>query len=158
MDCSTLCRAVKRLGFTHKKIRRVATQRSEVKRAQFMAKLNGVDPDMLVLVDETGSDRRNAIRKYGYGLRGMTPTVHSLLARGKRISAVGVISTRGVEDSCLIEGNVNADVFISFVENALLLILQPFNGSNPCSIVIMDNASIHHVDSVCQLIKAQGLS
>lgn len=82
--------------------------------------------------------------------------MHSLLARGKRISAVGVISTRGVEDSYLIEGNVNADVFISIVENALLPIPQPFNGSNPRSIVIMDNASIHYVDSVCQLIESTG--
>jgi len=146
IDRSTLCRTVKRLGFTHKKIHHIATQQSEVKRAQFMAEMNEVDPDMLVWVDETGSDRRNAIRKYGYGLRGMTPIVHSLLACGKRISAVGVMSTRGVEDSYLTEGNVNTDAFVSFVENALLPILQPFNGSNPRSIVIMDNASIHHVD------------
>ena len=72
-----------------------------------MAEMNGVDPDMLIWVDEKGSDRRNAIRKYGYGLGGMTPIVHSLLARGKRISAAGVMSTRGAEDSYLIEGNMN---------------------------------------------------
>ena len=156
IDRSTLCRTVKHLGFTHKKIRHIATQQSEVKHAQFMAEMNDVDPDMLVWVDETGSDRRNAIRKYGYGLRGMTPIVHSLLARGKRMSAVGVMSTRGVEDSYLIEGNVNTDAFVSFVENALLPILQLLNGSNPRSIVIMDNASIHHVDRVCQLIESTG--
>jgi len=95
---------VKRLGFTHKKIHHIATQQSEVKRAQFMAEMNEVDPDMLVWVDETGSDRKNAIGKYhGYGLRGMTPIVHSLIARGKRISAVRVMFTREVEDSYLKE-------------------------------------------------------
>ena len=51
---------------------------------------------------------------------------------------------------------MNTDAFVSFVENALLPVLQPFNGSNPRSIVIMDNASIHHVDRVCQLIESTG--
>ena len=46
---------------------------------------------------------------------------------------------------------MNGDVFIYFVEHNLLPILQPFNGSNARSIVVMDNASIHHVDKVVSL-------
>ena len=46
IDCSTLCRTMKRLEFTHK-ICHIATQRSEVKCAQFMAEINEVDLDML---------------------------------------------------------------------------------------------------------------
>lgn len=38
----------------------------------------------------------------------------------------------------------------------LLPLLQPFNGINPHSVVIMDNASIHHVDDVTQIIETQG--
>ena len=33
------------------------------------------------------------------------------------------------------------EVFGDFVRRSLLPILQPFNGINPCSVVIMDNAS-----------------
>ena len=32
---------------------------------------------------------------------------------------------------------------------------MPFNGTNPRSIVIMDNASIHHVDEIADLIETQ---
>ena len=32
---------------------------------------------------------------------------------------------------------------------------MPFNGSNPRSIIIMDNASIHHVEDVVHLIEQQ---
>ena len=42
------------------------------------------------------------------------------------------------------------------MENALVPILQPFNSYNNNSIVIMDNASIHHVDYVTRLILQTG--
>jgi len=56
------------------------------------------DPSMIVWVDETGCDLRNAMRKYGYGIRGMTPQDYTLKIRGKRYSAVGILTTEGVED------------------------------------------------------------
>ena len=43
-----------------------------------------------------------------------------------------------------------------FVRNYLLPILKPFNWSNPCSVVIMDNASIHHVQGVTDFIESHG--
>jgi len=32
---------------------------------EFMAEVSAFDPNMLIWIDETGSDRRNEIRKYG---------------------------------------------------------------------------------------------
>ena len=32
---------------------------------------------------------------------------------------------------------------------------MPFNGVNPRSVVVMDNASIHHVDEIADLIETQ---
>ena len=43
-----------------------------------------------------------------------------------------------------------------FVRNYLLPILKPFNWSNPCSVVIMDYASIHHVQGVTDFIESHG--
>ena len=36
--------------------------------------------------------------------------------------------------------------FYDFVQNNLLPHMMPFNGVNPHSVVVLDNASIHHVD------------
>jgi len=155
-DCSTICRTAKRLGLSRQKMKLTAIQRSEVKRAEYISEIQEFKPEMLVFIDETGSDRRNSIRKYGYGLRGLTPISYRLCLGGKRISAIGVLTTRGIEDSYIVEGNVNADIFLRFIERSLLPVLLPFDGDNPRSVVIFDNATIHHVESVISLISAAG--
>ena len=75
---STICRLIKEHGFTRKKVRTIALQRSEQLRIEFMAEISMYDPDMLLWIDETGSARRNSIRQYGYSLRGMPACVHQL--------------------------------------------------------------------------------
>ena len=50
----------------------------------------------------------------------MTPVDHQLCVGGKRVSAIGVISMRGVEDVYIHEGTVNGDVFEDFVCTTLL--------------------------------------
>ena len=63
------------------------------------------------------------------------------------------MSLEGVHDVCLLEGSVNGERFEDFIR--ILPILQPFYGINAHSVVIMDNASIHHVDGVTDLIEIQ---
>ena len=38
--------------------------------------------EAFVWLDETGTDRRDQLRKYGYALRGVTPVYHRILVRG----------------------------------------------------------------------------
>ena len=64
------------------------------------------------------------------------------------MSAIGVFTTRGIEDSYIVEGNMNADKFLQFVQRCLLPILFPFDGDNPRSVVVLDNAAIHHMEAV----------
>ena len=85
-----------------------------------------------------------------------TPINHCLYTSGRRISAISAISTRGVEDVYLAEGGVSGDTFCDFIEKCLLPVLMPFNGSNHRSIVVIDNASIHHIDEVVQLVSSVG--
>ena len=46
----------------------------------------------------------------------------------------------------LVEGLVNGDKFEEFVTEALIPILNPFDGTNPRLVVVMDNCSVHHMD------------
>ena len=80
---------------------------------------------------------------------------HHILARGVRYSAIPIMSLEGIHDVFITEGTVDGDKFVQFITEYLLPILMPFNCINPKSVVIMDNASIHHVDEVTDLIERQ---
>jgi len=143
VNLSTICRCIHRNGFTRKKLKTVALQRNEMLREQYTEQISIFKKEMFVFVDETGTDRRDALQKFGYNLRGKRATSQKLLVRGQRVSAVGVLSAKGMLDCHIVAGSVNADRFEEFIEQSLLPHLMPFNGINPHSIVVLDNCSIH---------------
>jgi hypothetical protein len=68
---------------------------------------------------------------------GLTPATHKFVVYGKRVSAIRVMTNVGIEDAYLVEGNVNGDT-LQFIQRSLLNIVQPFNGSNPKSVVVIE--------------------
>ena len=157
-QCSTptLCRTFSRLGLTRKNLRRIAMKRSVEARSEFRTEMASVHADMLIWIDETGTDNRDCCCHCGYHMQGMTPTSHILDIRGKRLSVITAMSTRGIENIQVVQNTVGGDAFLHFVQTSLVRILQPFDGTNRCSFVIMDNASIHHVDRVTKAIYQTG--
>lgn len=112
---------------------------------------------MLIFIDETGTDKRNTLRKYGYALRGKPAVTESFFVNcGKRYSAIAGLHMNGMLDVCITTQTVCADKFYEYAETCLLPYLLPFNGVNPNSVVVMDNAAIHHVESVVNLIESTG--
>ena len=61
IDCSNVCCYACRWGMSRQKMTTVALQRSDVKRAEFIAEKMQFNTDMFVFVDETGSDRKNSV-------------------------------------------------------------------------------------------------
>ena len=156
VSISTIFRTVRRLGFTHKMLRHVVMHQDASRREEFMAEMKYISAEMIVWLDEMGSDRRSASRKFGYHLRGMTPVDYNFKLCGKRFSSIAIMSQRGMEDVDTYEGTIDGDTFCDFIDRCLVPILQPFNGTNARSVVVMDNASIHHVDDVVTTIQATG--
>ena len=151
---STICRFLKQCGFTRKKIKHVALQRSEILRAKYVAEIGIYNPESLVFVDETGGERKDAMRKFGYSLCGKPCVSQKLFWRGRRISAIAALSLDGILDVEFEPDSVNTDRFLEFVEHSLLPHLLPVG--NPCSIVIMDNAKIHHSERLEELLRSVG--
>ena len=154
---ATICRLFKRYGITRKKIRQVAKQRCHSLRGAFMAQSFLFSRNMFVWVDETGTDNRDHIRKYGYVFRGMTPTCTRHLVRGKRTNAIVGLSSSGVVASEIISASVNGDAFFDFVRGNLLPMMHPFDGRSSHSILVMDNCSIHHISEVKELLRQVGV-
>ena len=134
----------------------IAKQRDEEIRSRYRDDVLVYEPLMLVFIDETGTDRRDSLRKYGYSLRGVAPKSCRMLIRGERISIIGIMTVNGILDMHVVHGTSNGDVFLEFIEQYLLPCLMPYNGVNPNSVVILDNCSIHHVAPVTQLINEVG--
>ena len=50
--------------------------------ARFMAEISIFDANMIVWIDESSCDWRNAVRKFAYSIRGIPPADHRLLVHG----------------------------------------------------------------------------
>jgi hypothetical protein len=64
---------------------------------------------LLVFVDETGN-RKDAMRKFGYSLRGQRFIAKKLLVRGQRVSAIAALSIERVLDVKFVTGNVSGEM------------------------------------------------
>lgn len=85
-------------------------------RGSFMAHSFLFKRDMFVRVDETGAVHRDHIRKFGYALRGLTPTSHRILARGERINAIAAVTANGILATEIKTGTVNGVRFFDFYQ------------------------------------------
>ena len=134
----------------------VAIQQDEGLRAQFVSDVSLYDPEMIIFIDETGSDKRDSLRKYGYSLRGRPARSHKIISRGEHVSAIAMMSMNGMLDVDIVHGSVNGEVYCEFVEKFLVPHLLPYNGCNPHSVVILDNCSIHYCQEAIQIIHNVG--
>ena len=156
LAASTICQFFYAQGFTRQKMQLIAKQRDEILRSTFAAEVSVYNADMFVYLDETGTDRRDALRRYAYSWRGRPAKSHKLLVRGEHVTAIASMSCAGILDCKLVYGGVDGDTFYDFVQSNLLPHLMPFNGTNPHSVVVLDNASIHHVDGIQSMIQEVG--
>jgi len=117
---STICRFLHRNGFSRQKLRLVAQQRNQELRQRFMTECSAYRPEMFVFVDETGSNRRNAMRKFGYSLVGKTPSVSRLQVRGKRFSVIAALTLDSIIATLVTSNTVTAVTFEEFIVSKLL--------------------------------------
>ena len=157
VSLSTVCRIIHRHGLTRKKVQQVALQRSVEFREKLLAEAQLYNKEQLVWIDETGCDRRDQVRKFGYVLKGEQPVYHHLLHRGQHISAIAALASSGLVALDLTNGTVDGEKFMDFVWGSLIPEMLPFDGQNAKSIAILDNCSIHHVELVVDLFREAGI-
>ena len=149
----TLCQIIHRHGLTRKKIKQVAIQRSVGQRGEFMAEIQFFDVNQLVWLDETGSDNRDRIRKFGYSLKGEPPIYNRILHCGECISVICAMSADGLLAYTFTKGTVNDKKFLEFIQGTLIAEMLPFDGEKPRPVLMLDNCSIHHVRPVTETLR-----
>ena len=68
------------------------------------------------------------------------------------MSAIPIMTTCGIEDVYVTTDSVNGEKFLDFFCKCVLPIIMPYDGHNSNSVVLMDNASIHHLERVYDII------
>jgi transposase len=114
-----------------------------------MAAQPSLDPARLVFIDETWSST-NMARRYG-----RAPCGERLIAKiphghWKTTTFVAAIRVDGLSAPCVIDGPIDGDTFLAYVEQILAPTLLPGD------IVIMDNLSSHRVKGVREAIETRG--
>ena len=133
VSAAAICRTLQLMGCTRQVIRSnnlMPWEQSSWQRSLFY------DPSMFLWLDESGCDRCNTLRKYGYSIRGTCPVDHRLLVRGTQYSALPVMSITGLHYLYLAEGTMNGDRFTHFMNTCLQPVLMPYDGMNPHSIMM----------------------
>ena len=110
---ATVCKLLHRHGFSRKKIRQVALQRSMTLRGEFMAKAL-LYKELFVWLDETDCDKRSFMRRYGYSIKGQVPSCRRLLVRGQKINGIAAIATDGLVALELATRTVNSELFFDY--------------------------------------------
>ena len=111
--------------------------------------------EMFVWVDETGSDKRDQIRKCGYALKGQRASSRRLLFRGQRINVIAAMSSSEVIATEMSKSTVDGCNFFDFLRGTIIPNMMPL--PNPRSVLILDNCSVHHITEVKDLLRQLGI-
>jgi transposase len=108
-----------------------------------------LDPDRLVFIDETGTSTNMAL------LRGRAPRGERLVGKiphghWKTTTFVAALRANALTAPCVLDGPMNGDAFLAYVEQVLAPTLIPGD------IVVMDNLSAHKLPAIRQAIQAAG--
>jgi transposase len=150
---SALDRFLDRHKVTRKKksLQAAEQQRKDVARARrkWIREQGLLDTTKLVFIDET-SVNTNMVRLYGRAPCGVRLVDHVPFGHWETMTFVSALRHDGMVAPMLIEGPMNGELFLAYVEQCLAPTLRPND------IVVMDNVAIHRVAGVAEAIEAAG--
>jgi len=172
-SCKTIYKHMKRLNYSLKVAYEKALQRDETERASWRLFLNELGPDIaqsMIFVDETHKSLKEMRRRRHWVVKTMKHQPFFTAAfygeRDMRYSMIGACDISGfVLEACEViqtdgsgpdVGPINRDRFEQWIRERLLLVLGNFDLREPRSLVILDNATIHHSDEIVHLIDSVG--
>ncbi|GBB93508.1 hypothetical protein RclHR1_21840002 [Rhizophagus clarus] len=151
ISTSTLSRYLDYCGITRKKLTKLAREKNELLRSAFISKIGSqYRPDQLIFIDESSKDERTLNRSYGYSNRGCKLQHNVIFLREKRYTILSALLLDGYIAVDIIEGNCNKERFKDFILSKIPQI-YPFPGPN--SVLIMDNAKIHHNNDFINIVQ-----
>ena len=152
---STISKTLKKMGITQKSLRKIADARDPELRNIYFVDVAAYTHDQLVYLDETAANQRSTHRKRGWSALGIVPYIRLPFKREKRWSILPAYCSDGILTYHIFHGGYDGGLFEAFLRYKVLPKCSPFPG--PKSILIMDNASIHHSSNIRDLCAEFGV-
>jgi transposase len=125
---STILRELARAGYSVKKLKKIATERNEDKRAEFVYRMAEYTQEQLGFIDETSKDEKTPGRRRGRAKKGRRAKRRQVFIRGHRLSGIGLLTIDGMVTSAVVEGSMTTESFCKFLEeNVVRTTLISFN-------------------------------
>jgi len=136
-------------------VTRPAIEQDERDRAEYKMLIGAhFQPEHLVFADESHFNRLSLRRSYAWAPRGDRARRRDFFVRGIRYSILPAISLDGVIHLEVIDHAFNGHEFANFVRG-LLDQMQPW--PLPNSVLVMDNARIHKVLGIREMVEERGM-
>src|SRR6266702_358593 len=110
-------------------------------------------PEQLVFADESHFNRLTVRRPYTWSIRGKRTCRFEFFHRGTKYSMLSALSLDGILHLEVIEGAITGDIFQQFVQG---LLLHMNEWPLPNSVLVVNNAMIHKVDGIRELVEGHG--
>ncbi|MEH2480094.1 transposase [Nitrobacteraceae bacterium AZCC 2146] len=119
------------------------------RRARWKRLQNKLDPGRLVFIDETWA-KTNMTRTHGRAPRGERLVAKVPHGHWQTLTFLAALRSDRIDAPCVIDGPINGDSFLAYVEQVLIPALKPGD------IVVIDNLGSHKGKAVRRAIRAAG--
>lgn len=148
-----------RLNYRLNVVSEVARNRNEEERRGFYRMLDFYvsNINQLLILDESSKGRNASRRRRGWACKGNTNTLNRWFNDHVDYCLLGACNIHGfVSEACWpvptkesvsltgASGTIDAEIFLTYFEYWVIPVLGSYDKGEPNSIVLMDNASIHH--------------
>ena len=118
ISISALQETLERAGLTRKVLRKIAIERDEVRRAEFLHNIRhgfSGSGDEFVVVDESSKNEHTLTRRYGRAPIGQDAILTAPFVRGDRYSLVAAMSKTGYLAYRVVPGSLDSYEFFDFI-------------------------------------------
>ena len=116
---STIHRELERLNVSRKKFKKIALERDELRRADFVARMAQYDPDEHGFLDEMSRDVRSISRRYGQSHKNQCAMKKQAFVRGQQTSTTSFLTLDGITALTVVEGSMTKELFHTFLEEVV---------------------------------------
>jgi transposase len=156
VSAASICRLLKNEGWTRKKLRRIARNRSEELRQSYREEMLRFEAEDLVFLDESIFNEQTGWRSKAYAPIGHEARYIGSASRGRTCSILGAVTTDGFLP-CIgyRDGYFNTQEFLEWIVDYLLPALTE-KDPGKSFVIVLDNLGIHTQQEVIEAIERAG--